>query len=106
MKILPFSVTWMDLEGIMLTETIQTNQFSSVAQSCPTLCDPMNRCTTGLPVHHCCAQGAKSPSDHQGAGIRCKSKRVFITKLELGLPPDTDTAAIGRSPGFCVTLLI
>ena len=27
-------------------------QFSSVAQSCPTLCDPMNRSTPGLPVHH------------------------------------------------------
>ena len=27
-------------------------QFISVAQSCPTLCDPMNRSTPGLPVHH------------------------------------------------------
>ena len=27
-------------------------QFSLVAQSCPTLCDPMNRSTPGLPVHH------------------------------------------------------
>ena len=27
-------------------------QFSTVAQSCPTLCDPMNRSTPGLPVHH------------------------------------------------------
>ena len=27
-------------------------QFSSVAQPCPTLCDPMNRSTPGLPVHH------------------------------------------------------
>ena len=27
-------------------------QFSSVAQSCPTLCNPMNRSTPGLPVHH------------------------------------------------------
>ena len=27
-------------------------QFSSVAQSCPTLCDPMNRSTPDLPVHH------------------------------------------------------
>ena len=27
-------------------------QFSSVSQSCPTLCDPMNHSTTGLPVHH------------------------------------------------------
>ena len=27
-------------------------QFSSVAQSCPTLCDPMNCSTPGIPVHH------------------------------------------------------
>ena len=27
-------------------------QFNSVAQSCPTLCDPMNRSTPGLPVYH------------------------------------------------------
>ena len=27
-------------------------QFSSVSQSCPTLCDPMNHSTPGLPVHH------------------------------------------------------
>ena len=29
-----------------------SNQIRSVAQSCPTLCDPMNRSTPGLPVHH------------------------------------------------------
>ena len=27
-------------------------QFSSLAQSCPTLCNPMNHSTSGLPVHH------------------------------------------------------
>ena len=27
-------------------------QFSSVAQLCPTLCDPMNCSKPGLPVHH------------------------------------------------------
>ena len=27
-------------------------QFSSVTQSCPILCDPMNHSTSGLPVHH------------------------------------------------------
>ena len=27
-------------------------QFSSVSQSCPTLCDPVNRSMAGLPVHH------------------------------------------------------
>ena len=29
-----------------------TSQFSSVAQSCLTLCDPMNCSTPGFPVHH------------------------------------------------------
>ena len=29
-----------------------TVQFSSVTQSCPTLCEPMNCSTSGLPVHH------------------------------------------------------
>ena len=32
--------------------TTTSVQFSSVAQSCPTLCDPMNPSTPGLPVHH------------------------------------------------------
>ena len=31
---------------------INLNQFSSVTQSCPTLCDSMNHSTPGLPVHH------------------------------------------------------
>ena len=30
----------------------QCIQFSSIAQSCPTLCDPMNHSMPGLPVHH------------------------------------------------------
>ena len=32
--------------------TLLTYQFSSVTQSCSTLCDPMNLSTPGLPVHH------------------------------------------------------
>ena len=31
---------------------ISSVQFSSVTQSCQTLCDPMNHSTPGLPVHH------------------------------------------------------
>ena len=34
------------------TSTQWNIQFSSVAQSCPTLCDPMNCSTPGFPVHH------------------------------------------------------
>ena len=30
----------------------KSDQIRSVAQSCPTLCDPMNHSTPGLPVHH------------------------------------------------------
>ena len=33
-------------------QTLEIHQFSSVAQSCPTLCDPMDHSTPGLPVHH------------------------------------------------------
>ena len=33
-------------------DSVSSVQFSSVAQSCLTLCDPMNRSTPGLPVHH------------------------------------------------------
>ena len=37
---------------IIICQSLRIPQFSSVAQSCPTLCDPMNRSTPGLPVHH------------------------------------------------------
>ena len=33
-------------------EYISSFQFSSVAQSCPTVCDPMNHRMPGLRVHH------------------------------------------------------
>ena len=39
-------------ESISAINKQHSVQFSSVAQSCPTLCDPMNRSTPGLPVHH------------------------------------------------------
>ena len=31
---------------------LSVTQFGSLTQSCPTLCDPMNHSTPGLPVHH------------------------------------------------------
>ena len=36
----------------ILRWAFRSDQIRSVAQSCPTLCDPMNRSTPGLPVHH------------------------------------------------------
>ena len=39
--------------AIPVQQNFQHNvQFSLVTQSCPTLCDPMNLSTPGLPVHH------------------------------------------------------
>ena len=32
--------------------SVMLYSFSSVAESCPTLCDPMNHSTPSLPVHH------------------------------------------------------
>ena len=40
---------------------VDSVQFNSVAQSCPTLCDPMNHSTPGLPDHH---QLPKSTQTH------------------------------------------
>ena len=37
---------------VMASSPISSVQFSSVVQSCLTLCDPMNHSTPGLPVHH------------------------------------------------------
>ena len=42
----------MDQRPKLRTKTIKAFQFSSVAQSCPTLCNHMNRSTPGLPVYH------------------------------------------------------
>ena len=52
----------------MLNELFKVNkgswygvQFSLVAQSCPTLCDPVNRSMPGLPVHHQLPEFTQTP---------------------------------------------
>ena len=84
-------------------------QFSSVAQLCPTLCNPMNRSTPGLPVHHqlpeftqthVCRVGdavqpshplsfpfplAANPSQHQGFFQRVNSSHEVAKVLEFQL---------------------
>ena len=44
-----FQFCWVDIPRSGIGGSVQ---FSSVTQSCPTLCNPMNRSTPGLPVHH------------------------------------------------------
>ena len=43
---------WLDLLAVQGTLKSLLQQLSLVAQLCPTLCDPMNHSTPGLPVHH------------------------------------------------------
>ena len=45
-------------------------QFSSVAHLCPTLCDPMNRRTPGLPVHHQLPQSTQTQVHRVGDAIQ------------------------------------
>ena len=45
-------------------------QFSSVAQLCPTLCDPMNYSTPGLPVHHQLPEFIQTHVHRVGDGIQ------------------------------------
>ena len=42
----------MDVYILLYLKWITNKVLSSVAQLCPTLCDPMNRSTPSLPVHH------------------------------------------------------
>ena len=84
-------------------------QFSSVTQSCLTLCDPMNRSTPGLPVNHQLPEStqthghrvgdaiqpshplsspsppAPNPSQHQGLFQRVNSSHEVAKVLEFQL---------------------
>ena len=43
---------WIKIHVYFWCREIELIQFSSVSQSCPTLCEPMDCSTPGLPVHH------------------------------------------------------
>ena len=45
-------------------------QFNSVAQSCPTVCDPMNCSTPGLPVHHQLPESTQTHAHRVGDAIQ------------------------------------
>ena len=60
-----------------------SDQIRSVAQSCPTLCDPMNPSTPGLPVHH------QLPEFTQTTSIESvmPSSHLILCRPLLLLPP-------------------
>ena len=95
-------------------------QFSSVAQSYPTLCDPMNRSPPGLPVYHQLLEftqtpahrvsdaihpshplsspspPAPNPSQHQGLFKRVNSSHEVAKVLEFQLQNQSS----GEHPGL------
>ena len=58
-------------------------QFNSVAQSCPTLCNPMNHSTPGLPVHHLLLEFTQT---HVHQSVMPSSHLILCRPLLL-LPP-------------------
>ena len=91
-------------------------QFSSVTESCPTLCNPMNRSTPGLPIHHQLQESTQthvhwvgdviqpshplsspsppafSLSQHQGL-LRWVSSSHQVAKGLVGMAPHSSTLA-------------
>ena len=52
LPVLPWHAAW-KWDSLIASKSSEPKfQFSSFAQSCLTLCNPMNRSTPGLPVHH------------------------------------------------------
>ena len=65
-----------------------SDQIRSDAQSCPTLCDPMNRSTPGLPVHHQLPEFTQTHIHRVGDAIQpsiklfnCERKGENVTKV-------------------------
>ena len=69
--------------SVLKNKTKSSVQFSSVAQSCPTLCNPMNRSMPGLPVHH---QLPEFTQTHVH-WVVIRSSHLILCCLLLLLPP-------------------
>ena len=61
-------------------------QFSSIAQSCATLCDPMNRSTPGLPVHHQLLEFTQTLAHRVGDAIQPSHPVVSFSSCPQSLP--------------------
>ena len=83
---------WATIYGVeqirIQLKQLRHSSSSSVAQSCPTLCDPMNRSTPGLPVHHQLLEFTQTHvhrvSDHPEGLSKGPSKGKTCSQLENG----------------------
>ena len=83
--------------GILL-HFLWSNQFSSVTQSCPTLCNPMNCSTPGLPVQHQLRESTKTHVHRVGDTIQpCPQSYLRLLRF---LPAILIPACASSSPAF------
>ena len=79
-------------------------QFSSVAQSCPTLCEPVDGSTPGLPVHHQLPEFTQTHVHSDGDAIQpphpllSPSSPAFIPSIRVF---SNETALHIRWPKYC-----
>ena len=78
------SVTFQNRNMMFYSDSVQ---FSSVAQSCPTLCEPMNCSMPGLPVHH-----SRSSPKFTSIESVIPSSHLILCRPLLPLPPIPPTS--------------
>ena len=61
---------WPHLKNYCSTESLQLVQFSSVTQSCSTLCDPMNCSMPGILLHHQLLEFTQTDAHQVGDAIQ------------------------------------
>ena len=82
-------------------------QFSSVAQSCPTLCNPTNRSAPGLPVHHQLPEFTQTHVHRVGDAIQPSRPLSPLLLLPLPLIPpsirvfSSESTLRMRWPEYC-----
>ena len=78
--VLPQCETQITMTGSPGFPTSVSVQFSSVAQLCPTLSEPMNHSTPGLPVHH---QLLEFTPTHEQVFIRSQTSNLTFVSLDI-----------------------
>ena len=84
----PSTDEWIKKCGIYTQWTIKFSSVSSVPQLCPTLCDPMNHSTPGLPVHHQLPEFTQTHVHWVCDAIQPSQPRLSLSPPAFSLVPD------------------
>ena len=87
------------LEHIQIFISCISFQFSSVTQSCLTLCDPMNHSTPSLPVHQ---QHREFTQNHVIESVVPSSHLILCRPLLLLLPVSSSIRVLSNESTLCM----